>query len=379
MIGLLGVLIIITIIDKKTIGRYLDIIVVYSIIIVLFAVRLLSEPSVRVWISRDYGIKYMFFVGGIFAYAVIRIQNSPEQMLKSLTVVAIVLGLYYSVQVLEPLRNGYWTIERFGAVVHDKSNMSWSYGVLFVISILLANAILYKKLILYFPVGVGLIGILLYGSRGTIVCFAIGILLLICVYNRKMDYKKILLLLTIGVFALFLFSECGATSINNFTKSIGWDSRLVDTYVKMVLGNRSLESESSGRDRIWKLVIRMIKEKPYGYGLMGHRTAIYNIGIKWGYSHDFFLDILAEYGVIDGGLIILCLAVGFIRYFIKRRNNTEVLIMIVFIMVSCEMLLSAYYWIHYGLWAMFALYMNRFQSNWSKVTISMRIKNMLKE
>ena len=118
---------------------------------------------------------------------------------------------------------------------------------------------------------------------------------------------------------------------------------------------------------LYSFVLGLIQKKPLGYGLMGQRSLIYDYGYKWGYSHDLFLDLLVEYGVILGGLIIILLFVGIGYFLTKVKNIQEKMLFIVFLTVSCEMLLSNYYWLHYGLWALLGLFVNHFVSDWTRV------------
>lgn len=55
-----------------------------------------------------------------------------------------------------------------------------------------------------------------------------------------------------------------------------------------------------------------------------------------------------------------------IRIFRKSSSLMERMLLILMITVSCEMLFSAYYWIHFGIWALLALYVNHFKEKWQQ-------------
>lgn len=347
--------------------RYVDVYVFFLVLGALLGGALFLNPSVREWLTREYGVSLVLFQGSIFVYPVLRLQKSPEILIRNMKYAAIILGLYYAYMALEPLKKGYWTYVQFGVTKQSYANMSWSYGVLLVILIFCVCAIYEKKWILLLPVPVGLLLILQYGSRGSVISFIIAAVLYILIGKKnQLDWKKIVLILMLTLLILFVISNPGIELIKSLVHGTGIKSRFVDTFLNTIEGKKTIEDESNGRERIWKHVIRMIQEQPMGYGPMGHRTSIYKIGIKWGYSHNLFLDWLAEYGVILGFMMILGLSFIIIRLFNRITELSERLILILIIGVSCEMLFSAYYWLHIGIWSLLALYMNHFGPGWKK-------------
>lgn len=367
LIGLAGLIGLVIVKEPNGLVRYADILVLYALMAVLLGTAFLLDPARRVWLTRDFGVKTALLMGGIFAYPAVRLQKTPEQFYRNLKISVVLRGVYYAYMVLEPIRKGYWQYEQFGVIKRSASHMTWSYGVLLVISVLSIMAIREKRRIYFVPVGLGLIGILLYGSRGTIVCYAIGAALYILFGERKqLELKKVVIILLALIFVAFVFSDLGASTVEMLAQRTGIKSRFITTYLNMMQGDKSMDSESNGRDRIWALVLSMIREKPLGYGPMGHRTAIYRIGIKWGYSHNLFLDWLAEYGVFFGSMMIIGLFFMIIRLFRKSFGFIERMLLILMITVSCEMLFSGYYWINFGIWAILALYINHFKDQWQQ-------------
>ena len=367
LIGLVGLIGLVIVKEPNGLVRYADILVLYGLMAVLLGTAFWLDPARRIWLTRDFGVKTALLMGGIFAYPVIRLQKTPEQLYRNLKAAVLIRGAYYAYQVLEPIRKGYWRYEQFGVIKRSASNMTWSYGVLMVVAFWSIVAIWEKKRILFIPVGIGLIGILLYGSRGSIVCYAVGAALFILFGERKqLELKKIVIILLALAFVAFIFSDFGASTVEMLAQRTGIKSRFITTYLNMMQGDKSMDSESNGRDRIWALVLSMIRERPLGYGPMGHRTAIYRIGIKWGYSHNMFLDWLVEYGVFFGSMMIIGLFFVIIRLFRKSSSLIERMLLILLITVSCEMMFSGYYWIHFGIWSILALYVNHFKEKWQQ-------------
>ena len=111
-------------VNQRNASEYIDIIVLYLIIFLLFVFKFLIDPSMGVWLTREFGVRHMFIMGGIFGYGVIRIQKNVNRMLATMRVVGIVLGIYYAYKSLEVLRNGFWRYFQFGQYWQTNSNMS---------------------------------------------------------------------------------------------------------------------------------------------------------------------------------------------------------------------------------------------------------------
>lgn len=210
----------------------------------------------------------------------------------------------------------------------------------------------------------GLFGILIYGSRGTLIGFLLGILFLILMYNNgKMNLKNyIILFLGIGV-GIFLLSDTGLRIVSELLENMGVSSRFIDSLVDFSFSN--FAETSNGRWLIWTTVINMIKSGPfYGYGVFAERNAVYDLGMKWGYSHNIFLELLVSFGWLIGSLIIIVLLFGMIRFFVRVKDKDEKLVFIIFLTLSFELLLSNTLWLHFAPWALIALYVNHFKGKY---------------
>ena len=109
-------------------------------------------------------------------------------------------------------------------------------------------------------------------------------------------------------------------------------------------------------------VLNMIKNGPfYGYGVYGERNIVYNLGIRWGYSHNIFLELLVSFGWLIGSIIIIVMVIGIVHFFVKVKNKDERLLFVIFLTLSFELLLSNTLWLHVAPWALMALYVNHFK------------------
>lgn len=361
-------LLFLTILDQKKFwNEYFDIIIFYIFIAGAFFLKFFENPNMTDWINRTYGLKTMFSWGWIFAYAVIRVQTNLYRMMDCLKKVGVVLGIYYAYQSLEVFKTGYWTYEQFGIIHQTSSNMSWSYGVLTAICFL---SIYYFKDSKKWPivlVVMGTVGILIYGSRGTLIGLTLGILLLVLLYNYgKMTFRNYVVLFVFFGTVLFCLSDFGLTTISDILTSHGLNSRFIDS----IRNFTTFGEASNGRDLIWATSISLIMNGPfYGHGVYGERNAIYSIGMKWGYSHNIFLEILVDFGWLFGTIIIIFLLFNLVRFFRSSKNKYEKLLVILFLTIGFELVLSNSIWLHCGLWVLMGIIVNHFKYKKDKIHV----------
>lgn len=356
----------------RRISQYLDVIIFYLVIFLLFFLKFWGDSSMSEWLTRTYGVLSVVTWGGIFAYAVLRMQNSVNDILNCLKKTGIFLTVYYAWRSLEVLRNGYWTYTQFDVVRQSSSNMSWSYGVLMAICFIAIYLLKEKKKWTLIPIVAGTVGILVYGSRGTLIGLLLGVLFIILFYNDgKMRLRNyVILFLGIGA-GIFLLSDIGLTIISNALQNAGLNSRFIDSLMNLSLS--SFKETSNGRWLIWTTVVDLILSGPfYGYGVFGERNAVYNIGMRWGYSHNIFLEILVSFGWFIGLMIIIVMVVAIVRFFVKVKNKNEKLLFIIFLALSFELLMSNTMWLHSAPWALMALYVNHFKEKYRDMHVYKR-------
>lgn len=349
----------------RNLSLFTDAFVLYLIIAMLFFLKFWNNPSMSDWINRTYGLMSVITWGAPLAYLVIRLQRNFTKMLNTLKKTGIVLGIYYALKSLEVLRNGYWTYTNFGVVRHESSNMSWSYGVLMAICFISIYLFIKRqKKIAIVPIVIGVVGILVYGSRGSLIGLVLGAVLMVLFYNKeKMTWKNYVFLFLIAALFIFCLSDSGLLLVSMLLKNAGLNSRFIDSLVEFSYSN--FEEISNGRWAIWTTVIDLIKSGPfYGYGVYGERNAVYGIGMKWGYSHEIFLEILVSFGWLFGSIIIIIAVVGIIRFFRDSKIAEEKMLFILFLTIGFELLLSNTLWLHCAPWVLMGLYANHFKHSY---------------
>lgn len=243
--------------------------------------------------------------------------------------------------------------------------MSWSYGVLMAICFISIYLFIKRqKKIAIVPIVIGVVGILVYGSRGSLIGLVLGAVLMVLFYNKeKMTWKNYVFLFLIAALFIFCLSDSGLLLVSMLLKNAGLNSRFIDSLVEFSYSN--FEEISNGRWAIWTTVIDLIKSGPfYGYGVYGERNAVYGIGMKWGYSHEIFLEILVSFGWLFGSIIIIIAVVGIIRFFRDSKIAEEKMLFILFLTIGFELLLSNTLWLHCAPWVLMGLYANHFKHSY---------------
>lgn len=364
-LGLVALVAVTLVKQYRSLNRLIDVFLLYLVIILLFVFKFWGNPDMSEWIDRLYGLKSVITWGAPLGYIVIRLQYDFNRMMNVLKHTGLVLAIYYAWKSLEVITTGYWTIVQFDVERHSTSNMSWSYGVLMAICFLSIYLLKDKKKIVLLPMILGVIGILIYGSRGTIICLVIGIVLLVLFFHEgKMTWKNYLLIFAIAAALIFLLSDNGLLMISTLLQNKGVSSRFIDSMVGFKFSN--FEETSNGRWIIWITVLDLIKNGPfYGYGVYGERNAVYSLGMKWGYSHNIFLEILVSFGWLFGSIIIIFAVVQIVRFFRSSKNADEKLVFILFLTIGFELLLSNSLWLQCAPWVLMALVTNHFQNSYS--------------
>ena len=109
-------------------------------------------------------------------------------------------------------------------------------------------------------------------------------------------------------------------------------------------------SDDNGRKEIWNAAIDMIKTNPFGYGAMGTRHVIYFIH-DVGHPHQVFLEILVDFGVLLGSIIIIIFIYQSAKILFSNKYNDWFPIYVLFFCRSCQLLLSGTFWHVAAIWA----------------------------
>lgn len=152
------------------------------------------------------------------------------------------------------------------------------------------------------------IACLLTGGRGGFILFVIYIAFNLLTIVPKKQVKKISKLIFIILIIIFAFIAFSSNLTNNslFENSI-------DRIVSFISPTGGINWEgTSERNIVYSEAIVMILEKPLcGYGFWGYFNT--SLGNKWGYPHNFFLEVLLQGGAVFLLFVLLFLVICIYR------------------------------------------------------------------
>ena len=161
-----------------------------------------------------------------------------------------------------------------------------------------------------FIVGFILSGLLLSYSRGAFLAMCGQVVLLILCFNRKINFKVVAWTIATGLFAAMFFFSLNHLRAQNYAV-INVEERA---------GFENKESQTSKQERVdfWEGAIELAKEKPlFGWGPFSFRYAYNSIQKEFlassDHSHNIFLKIAAENGLLALGSFLAFLFLLFIR------------------------------------------------------------------
>ena len=321
-----------------------------------FFITYILHPSYGTWFfhNADYGVFNNVFypISGIYAFLFVLLCDDPEDIRKGMKAVAYLMLIYAIYQLIPVIqRGGTWNnISKTGLQV-NQSTHSLGFGYRTVMcSIIFFEEFLQSKKKRYLVLSIGsLLSVLIYGGRGCILVFVLY-LLLRYIANRKgfniKDIAIIVLAMTIFVFNELGIIESFVTFICNLTGLS--DVRTVEMFLNGTL------FEDNARSIIWSMAIEMIKNGGLlGWGVYGDRMVIGRY-YSWGYSHNIFLELLVSFGVV--GLVLIVLLVYKIwKYFKTETDNRWKNIFVIFLCLSCQLLVSDSFWYNPWFWGSLAL------------------------
>ncbi len=331
----------------------LDFFALLALLILFLVFTYLFHPEYEyVYTRKQYGVlEYVLFpANGIYAYLFVRLVNNPQNLLKGLRIGGYFTYIYSGLRLYIALKRGYWIEENYlGQEIHLSYNLNFGYGLVIFICYFLYCALKNKSVKDGVLAGVGIMMVLIGGSRGPLLNIAIFLAIYILLTTSETKNKIIYFSLIVICTLVFLMSyRIILSTAVNILETFNLPSR---TIMKLLEGSIS---EDSGRNVIWSAAINMIKENPFGYGAMGARHVIYQIHIV-GHPHNFFLEILIDYGVIFGVAIILILFLGAVRIFFDKNIGEWRYVFLIFFAYACQLLTSYTYWHSMGLWGALAV------------------------
>ena len=154
-----------------------DFFLLWISIVLFFGITYIVHDEYEYVYRREfYGVfDYVFRPdNGLYAYLFIRLVNNPKSLLSGLRISGFIMYFYSSLKLYLALNRGYWLEENYmGNAIQLSYNLNFGYDLLLFVCSFLYCALRYKKTIDVVMFVVGFLMILLGGSRGPVLDFAI--------------------------------------------------------------------------------------------------------------------------------------------------------------------------------------------------------------
>ena len=325
-----------------------------------FAVTYLFHREYEYYYTREqYGIAdYVLRPdNGLYAYLFLRLVREPARVLRGLRISGYLIYAFSALRLYVATRKGFWMEEGSrGQEYMSTYNMNYGYTLLLFVCCFLYCAFERKNVIFLLLAGAGVLMILCGGSRGPMLDVGIFLALYWLIRLRRSRFKPLYLLGTAvcGGAAAELYRPA-TDLIRGLTERFGMHSRTLEM---MLAGT---VAQNNGRDVFWEASFQMLRENPLGYGAMGARHVLCGIHIV-GHPHNVMIELLIEYGVVGGAVVIIALLAATFRILLRQRKQAWQGVFLIFFANACQLLTSYTYWHSPALWGALAAGVNYYRA-----------------
>ena len=209
--------------------------------------------------------------------------------------------------------------------------MSFSYDLLMSVIWMWFAFFKGKRFLALFGAIVGSLLMFFCGARGPILCLVVAIVLYVLFMTDEQTVKVLLILATVfAVLLVLAFWEPLLNLLSQVAESIGVESRIVE---KMRDGTLT---DDSGRGEVRDQLLSQLRL--FGYGLYGDR------GITEGrYAHNFFLEIMVQYGLLVGSAIVIYIVILILAGFFTKDRDKKILFIAFFSASVIKLMMSSSY------------------------------------
>lgn len=317
------------------------------------SVTFILHPEYEYYYAREqYGLAdYVLRPdNGLYIYLFIRLVDDPSRVVRGLRFGGYFILAYSALRLYVATAKGFWMEEGSrGQEYMSSYNMNYGYTLLLFVCCYLFCAFERKRLRDLIAAAAGCFMILCGGSRGPFLDIAVFIVIYWLLRFRRSRRR----IAFVSVSALFA-GAVSATWRQVLTAAQGAMERysLRSRTLRMLLDGTV--AQNNGRDVFWDASFNMIRENPLGYGAMGARHVLCGIHIV-GHPHNFFIELLIEYGVVFGPLLIALMLVSSLRIFLKKEDNGWQGVFLIFFANACQLMTSYTYWHSPALWGALAV------------------------
>ncbi|NLC26517.1 MAG: polysaccharide deacetylase family protein [Fastidiosipila sp.] len=371
--------------DKKKKKLYLPFAKFYICFLIYAILSYLFNPQNHYWFfesSRGVLNQVIRPDSGLYALLFLSVfpsdeEDVEERIVKYMTLGVWLIWLHDILQFVGAIRRGSWINLNFiGERVQNNYDLAFGYSMAFTAIFFMFRSrhtnrksmrIIYRIMVVF-----NLITIFTDGSRGSLVIpFAfILILYLKNLYEKKknpdmerekkegsnilrrfkkLERKKRILL--VSLLAIVLIAVVVLIALSNSRN------------LQLLLSKNFLND--GGRGKLYGMVIRALRESPiFGLGLFGDRPVV-NQKFVWGYSHNIILELMVDFGIILGLLLIIAYAYISVQMIFKEKNRKRSEWFIAFFAVSLGLLFSSSFWLTPWPWVTLLIYF-KFSESWQE-------------
>ena len=287
------------------------------------------------------------FFSGMCGFYFMVCQRDAEDVKKAMKIIAIILTIYYY----------YYSLDLVGSAEYEFGySMGYGFHVLFP-CLLNANFALEKrerkKWLSFFwwvMFAICMLLIFIYGSRGPIIgvvtffVFKYGISFMLD--KRVSPLKKLIVSIGIAIifFLLIIYAETFFLMLAKYLEPAGIKSRTITRFL-----NSSMTYDN-GRNDIFKTALSMM-------GILGNGP--FYDQYLWGvgnYCHNFFVEILFDFGAVGGGAILIALFTAVVKIVSRSAGNPWYELFLVYLSYCIgRLMFSGTFWSETNFWILIAL------------------------
>lgn len=341
--------------DFKRIKPLFGFLGVFMLIVLYFGMTLLIHPEYYYYYTRDVvGVWDELFspiTGCIYGFMVIVLCRNSECIWRGLQWCAGIDLVYYTIRVITATKVGHWTgYDTAGNLIDTTYDLGVGYSIMFVTIILGCMYAEKKKIVYLLGMIYSLVLVLNNGSRGALICLGLAVfLLLVCISNRKkrnVKQKLGVVVLFVGIILIISFLDQIIIKVGTVLRNIGFNSRTIES---MLTGEFLADN---GRNKITERALAAIKEgSVIGLGAFGDRPFIAPY-YWWGYSHNIALEMLCDFGILLGVILLLALSCVLIKIMFSIKSSEDKYVFVVLLSSCGKLLVSDTIWGYPQFWAL---------------------------
>ena len=230
--------------------------------------------------------------------------------------------------------------------------MGVAYNLLPFACLLLWNAITRGGLIHWALSIVAVFLLFSLGTRGPIICLVFFLSFYLIVFKHYKYNVLVKVLIVVIGYLIYNFATEIALSFSVISSQLGLSTRVFDSIVTNEMMNIQ---ESSGRDVIFGSVINTLTNQNILFDAHLYADRLFS-DFSSHYAHNLELELLCDFGLIGGGIIILLLIWFIFRAFRSVWGSpARVLLLVLFsssivmLQVSGSFLVSTVFWLFIGM------------------------------